>query len=302
MGPLASLPDEIAAPGLVWKADASLADHTSMGVGGPADWLAVAEDEAALMALVAGLRERDVRWMVLGGGSNTIFSDAGFRGVVVKLGRGLRGVEAVEGEPSLIAGAGASLSAVMNFAKRQAWTGLEWAAGVPGQLGGALAGNAGAGGGEICPLTERVWILDESIRLVTLERSEFTYSYRRSSLMGSLILRAQLTLTPGDPAAIEAAHEAALAKRWEQPVGKRCSGCMFKNPEGDYAGRLIDAAGLKGLGVGQMHVSAEHANFMINEGGASADELLALLERVRSDVRERFGIELESEIRVIPAE
>jgi UDP-N-acetylmuramate dehydrogenase len=333
--------------------------HLSMGVGGPARWFVVAETIDALAAIVGLLRIADcgsrigeethgttgtqrveeadgagmsnphsairnpqssIPWMMLGGGSNTVFADSGYAGVVVMLGRAFGEVKAGPRPHQVTAGAATALSKLMNFAKRQALAGLEFAGGIPGTLGGALAGNAGTAAGEICPLVESVEVLsiaDRRLRtpdsipncqspIVNLQssidmirRGGFRYGYRWSGLRDRVIVRATLQLAPGDPRTIQQGIDAALAKRWEQPVGLRCSGCMFKNPAGDYAGRLIDQAGLKGLRVGGARVSEQHANFMINDGTATASDLTSLIALVRDRVREATGTELELEVRMV---
>ena len=287
-------------PGLRVSAGAPLAAHTTMGLGGNARFLAVADDPAALPAALGILRACGLPWMVLGGGSNSIFTDAGYDGVIVKLGRGFRAMRRGPGENQVTAGAAAPLSAVMNFARRESLAGLVGAAGAPGARGGAIAANAGAGPGDTCSLVDSVDLIDAGGHPRTLARGGFDFHYRWCELRAHVILGATLGLCPDDPAAIRTRIDAALAKRHEQPIGERCSGCMFKNPPGDYAGRLIDAAGLKGLRVGGASVSPTHANFMVNEGGASAADIEALVGQVRGRVRDRFGVELELEIRFIP--
>ena len=218
---------------------------------------------------------------------------------MVKLGKGFRAIERGPGPHQVTAGAAAVLSAVMNFAGREGLAGLEWAAGVPGMLGGALAGNAGAGPGDTCSLVASVDVIDAAGNFVTRRRGEFDYAYRKSSLRQDVILRATLELCPDDAAAIKARKDAALAKRGTQPIGKSCSGCMFKNPEGNFAGRLIDQAGLKGLRVGGASVSAEHANFVINDGTATAADIMALCEQIRQRVLTQSGVDLHLEIRMV---
>ncbi len=284
-----------------------------MGVGGPARWFVVAESLASLGELVRVLKASGAPWMMLGGGSNTIFGDKGYAGVVVTLGRAFREIAAGPGEHQITAGAAATLSALMNFSKRQGLTGLEFTGGIPGNLGGALAGNAGTAAGEVCPITESVEVLDTSSageqssgdsgaafsNTRVIKRGDFNFRYRWSDLREQVVVRATLQLAPGDPAVIQTGIDAALGKRWEQPIGLRCSGCMFKNPEGDYAGRLIDQSGLKGLRVGGASVSDQHANFMINDGTATAADLAALIEEVRQKVAEKTGVKLDLEVRIV---
>lgn len=297
----APLPQLAAGGALEVLPDEPLARHISMGVGGPARWLVVAHDRDALAAIPPALDAAGIPWFVLGGGSNTIFADEGYPGVIIKLGRGFRTIETGPGPNELTAGAAANLSAVMNASRRAGLAGLEWAAGVPGTLGGALAGNAGTATGDACTRVARVEVLDRTGTFRILQQGDFTFQYRSSSLRETIVLSATYALTPDDPKTIRRRIDAGLAKRREQPLGKRCSGCMFKNPAGDAAGRLIDAAGLKGLTVGGARVSTEHANFIINEGQATAGDILALCEEVRRRVRERWGVDLELEIRMIKA-
>ncbi len=286
-------------PGVTLLRDEPLARHTTMGVGGPARWFVTVDEPAALEPALAAVRAAGRPWMLLGGGSNTIFDDAGWPGAILTLGKGFRKLVRIEGTNRIAAGAAAPLAAVMNFAKREGLAGLEWAAGVPGQLGGALAGNAGTPAGEICAAVEAVEAFGRDGLRQTLRRGEFQYGYRYSSLRDWIVVEATLALTPDAHEAIQQRIDIALAKRMEQPIGQRSSGCMFKNPSGASAGRLIDEAGLKGLRVGGARVSERHANFMINDGGATAADLESLIEIVRQRVRARTGIELELEVRLI---
>lgn len=274
--------------------------HTSMGVGGPARWFIVVDDRASLVPLINLLNSRSIRWMMLGGGSNTLFSDEGFNGAVLHPGQGFRSIEMVPGNPQCVrAGAAANVGAIMQFAKRRGLEGLEFCAGIPGTLGGALAGNAGAGGHDICSATESVEVLNGDGTSRERKRGEFQFRYRWCELRDEVILGATLALTPDSREAIEERIQSHLAKRLEQPVGDRSSGCMFKNPPGEYAGRLIDRAGLKGLTVGGISVSHAHANFMINDGSGTAAQIRELMELVRQRVLQSTGVSLEAEVRFI---
>lgn len=289
----------LALPGVKVLRNEPLADHVSMGVGGPARWFAEAADREALRGLLALLRGGTTPWSMLGGGSNTLFGDAGFEGVIVHLGRGFRTIEPGPDAETVRAGAGANVSAVMNFAKRRGLAGAEFFAGIPGTLGGALAGNAGAGGEDACSIADEVEVIDSEGRETVRKRGEFQFAYRFSQLRDDVILGATLRLRADSMEAIEARIQKHLSKRWEQPVGERSSGCMFKNPPGDFAGRLIDQAGLKGLRIGGMRVSEEHANFMINDGSGTAAEIEQLIGEVRRRVMEKAGVELDGEVRFL---
>lgn len=285
--------------GITILRDEPLARHTTMGVGGPARFFVTVDEVEALAPCLAALREDALPWMMLGGGSNTIFTDAGWPGAILMLGKGFRKIARVSGTDRITAGAAAQLTAVMNFAKREGLAGLEWAAGVPGQLGGALAGNAGTPAGDIGSAVESVEVIGRDGARQTLRRGQIQFGYRHSSLRGWIILAATLNLIPDAPEAIQARIDAALAKRMRQPVGQRSSGCMFKNPAGSAAGKLIDEAGLKGLRVGGARVSEQHANFMINDGTATAADIEKLIELVRERVKARTGVGLEAEVRLI---
>lgn len=298
--PLAASEALAGIPGLTVKPREPLAAHTTMGTGGPAACFVVVDRRDAMEPLVAALRGGGFRWMMLGGGSNTLFDDRGFDGVVVQPGRELRLIEEGPAPDLVVAGAGAILSAAMNFARKRRLAGLEFAVGIPGMLGGALAGNAGAGAGDVCSLVESVDVIDARGERLVRRRGEFDFAYRRSALRDDVILGATLRLSPDTPEAIEARVQANLAKRWEQPVGSRSSGCMFKNPPGDFAGRVIDRSGLKGLRVGGVAVAEKHANFMVNDAGATTADVLALMEEVRRRVAEISGVELDAEVRVVP--
>jgi UDP-N-acetylmuramate dehydrogenase len=187
----------------------------------------------------------------------------------------------------------------MNFAKRAGLVGLEWAAGVPGQFGGALAGNAGTPRGDTCSMTESVEVLDAAGARRTLRRGEYQFGYRNSALRDFIIMQATLQMAPDATEAIQERINAALAKRNEQPLGERCSGCMFKNPPGDFAGRLIEQAGLKGTRIGGARVSEIHANFMLNDGTARAGDITELVGLVRSRVQECHSVNLELEVRIV---
>lgn len=279
-----------------------LATYTSMGVGGPADWILEVGARGALAQALRILDEAKIERLVLGGGSNTLFEDAGFRGAVIVLEGEFRAIGPGESEDALRAGAGAILGHVMNFAKRNSLGGMEFCAGIPGTLGGALAGNAGAAGEDICSVTESVEVLDPSGEVRTLKQGEFAYRYRKSELKDRVILGATLKLTKEDPKRIKEKIDAHIAHRIaSQPYGEQSAGCMFKNPEGNYAGKLIEEAGLKGLRIGGIQVSDLHGNFMVNAGAGTTEDIAKLIDYVRGEVRRRSGIELEREVCVIPA-
>lgn len=286
-------------PGLEVARSVPTSGFTSMGVGGPADLLVEASSGAALARAAAMLAESQMPMMILGGGSNTIFDDEGYRGAIVRLKGNLARIEVDAEQNRLHAGAGANLSALMKAAQRAGLAGLEFCAGIPGTLGGALAGNSGAGGADICSVTSYAEVLGADGEIRRLDRNQFSFSYRRSDLRDRIVLGAGLALTPDSAEAIEGRIKAHLKKRMDQPLRVQTAGCMFKNPPGDFAGRLIDEAELKGTRVGGIAVSRIHANFMENTGSGNTADIVRLLDLVATRVYEKSGIRLETEVRVI---
>jgi UDP-N-acetylmuramate dehydrogenase len=258
---------------------------------------------------VAWAREHELPWLVLGRGSNVLVSDHGYDGLVLVYRRqeaqanGLSAMESENGTIRLRADAGISLAGLSRWCGERGYTGLEWACGIPGTLGGAVAGNAGAFGGSMAGV---VWsaeaLVGEGLRR-RYDHSELGFAYRSCSAFGwaerSAVLCVELGMSQGAAEVSRAMMaEYRQGRRATQPRG-RSAGCAFRNPEGVSAGALIDRCGLKGLAVGDAVVSEQHANFIINRGEASADHVLRLLGSVRSAVRERFGVELETEIRLV---
>ncbi len=280
-----------------------LAKYTSLRVGGPADALVRVDDRDELRDLWDLCRSHAVPLSVLGGGFNTLVRDGGLRGVVVRLQR-LRKIENVAGG-GLFAEAGVTHSTVSRFCADHGLAGLEFAVGIPGSVGGWLVMNAGIPDREMKDVVRSIDLLDAaSGRVETRERGCLHFSYRTLELAsGSVLLAAHFETHPGDPEEIQATmRRYLLSRRDTQPVDQLSCGSVFKNPEGDYAGRLIEAAGLKGAREGLAEISPLHANFIVNRGGASASNVLRLIERARDAVRAKFQIELETEVRVIGAE
>jgi UDP-N-acetylmuramate dehydrogenase len=284
-----------------------LAAHTSLRVGGPASLFALPAGVEDLVLLLALLREEKTQWMVLGGGTNVVFANGGYHGCVIQLAvePGSPGSPGEWGGISrdkdlLEAGAAATLPGLVVRAAREGLAGLECLAGIPGSVGGALRMNAGTGSGEMADVVEQVYILDkEGVRWVP--GSEIGFSYRSSGMTDDQVaLAVRFRLTPGDPDAIlTRVMEQARARKEKQPSGEASAGCWFKNPEGNSAGRLIDEAGLKGLTRGGAQVSVVHANFFVNTGSATAADFIELADMVRQSVRNRFGIDLEEEVKII---
>lgn len=277
----------------------SLAKETTLGVGGPAELFVVADTFDQLKRTLSTAIEYDIPWFILGKGSNLLVSDAGFQGIVLRLGRDFRLVEVEDGR--IKAGCGAMLSILVRTALKASLGGLAFAVGIPGTLGGALAGNAGAHGGSIGALVENVTVYTPGEKLRRLQVSEISFAYRHSSLGdGEIVLEASLKLHHQDSRRIKHDMERFFRQRKEkQPLRYPNAGSTFKNPPGNFAARLIDEAGCRGLTVGGAQIADQHANFIINTGEASARDVYDLIAEVQRRVCEATGIVLEPEIKTI---
>ena len=279
----------------------SLAAYTSARIGGTADALIVVNSAEQLAETVSQLWEMSTPYFLLGSGSNILISDAGFRCVVVL--NKAKGVRFTEGEtPSVWAESGVTLSKLANQAATRGFAGLEWAATVPGTVGGAVYGNAGAFGGDMAGNLLQSQLLTKHGR-EEWEVKAMRYAYRSSALkrdaVEAVILSAEMKLENGNPAQIHERMQQFVEKRKNtQPPGASM-GSMFKNPEGDYAGRLIEAAGLRGKRVGNVEISTVHANFFVNYGETKASDVRALIELTQKTVFEKFDIQLELEIELV---
>ena len=277
-----------------------LSRHTTFQIGGPAAVFCRPETPAQLLRTLELCREHGVRSYLLGNGSNTLFSDAGFDGAVVCTVEMKRPVT-VSGNV-LRAAAGAPLGAVCRKAQQAGLAGLAFAFGIPGTVGGAVYMNAGAYGGELKQVLRRVTFLDRALRLDSQPVQELALGYRTSRFEtgGGVILEAEFSLAPGDPAAIEAEMQELMARRREkQPLELPSAGSTFKRPQGAFAGALIEQAGLRGFAVGGAAVSTKHCGFVVNTGGATCADVVALTEEVARIVYEKTGYRLEREIRVV---
>lgn len=290
-------------PGIEILRHEPLSRHTSFGIGGPADLLIIPHSSQALCRTIATLRHEGVEPLILGNGTNLIVRDGGVRGPVIRIAGEIGRIE-IDGS-QMVVEAGALLARVCNRAAQEGLSGLEFAAGIPGTIGGALIMNAGANGGEIGDVTEWVDVATPEGGLKRLRCERLGFGYRCSVLRetGMPVVRAGLRLTPGDADEIHARICDTMSDRCsKQPVSSQSAGCIFKRPENDYAGRLLEAAGAKGMTVGRAAVSRKHANFMVNLGGATAADVIGLIDATRDLVYEKFGVLLESEVCVIGAD
>lgn len=275
-----------------------LAPHTWFRLGGPAEYFAEPRDAAELARLVQRCQQEDLPVRLLGGGSNLLVRDEGVPGVVIHLPEAGFGQVEVQGR-RVVAGGGAKLGHVISIAVREGLAGLETLVGIPGTIGGALHGNTGSRGGDIGQWTERATVLTRGGEVSERQRDELVFAYRQSSLDELVILAAEFELEPDDPEQLtKRMQQQWIVKKAAQPLAHQSAGCIFKNPRGMSAGMLIDQAGLKGARIGGAEVSDRHANFIVAEPGASTQDVLRLIELVRSRVADRVGIDLELEIEV----
>ncbi len=275
--------------------DQPLKEHTSLRIGGPADFYVRARSEDDLLGAIKVAREHELPVFLLGGGTNLLVSDDGIRGVVLHNGWSETEVNGLV----VTAASGTPLASVAAVAARSGITGLEWMATVPGTVGGAVHGNAGAFGSETSDALVDATLVDLNGDTWTQENAAFGFSYRTSTLQGTPIicLRARFRGVRGDRAtAVAKIKEMANERIKKQPLAQPNTGSIFRNPPGDHAGRLIEAAGLKGAHVGGAEVSRKHANFIVNTGDATAREVWTLMQRCMAEVRAKFGIDLLPEV------
>ena len=298
------LVQEIAAvPGVRLKLDEPLARYTSMKIGGPADYFVEADNGAALAEVLISLRRHQVPLCLLGNGSNVLVSDRGVRGAVIRLAGEFKKIAWRErGEfVEIDVGAAYAVTQLVRQAARQGYAGLEFAEGIPGSVGGALVMNAGAYGSEFEKVVTRVEAINSDGQPAGFSREQMTFSYRDSHLpAGTVVTRLQLRLRRDEAAQVGSKLRELVGKRKSsQPSGFPNSGSMFRNPPGDFAGRLIEAAGLKGQRIGQAQIAERHANFIVNLGGAKATDVRRLMETAQEEVRRRFNINLIAEVKFL---
>lgn len=283
--------------------------HTSFRIGGPADVFAVPRDRSDLSSLIRETAARKLPVFILGAGTNLLVRDGGFRGVVISMER-ISGIEeerryrSIGGVYCVVrAEAGAMLSRLLGFAAERGLSGLEFAAGIPGTVGGAVCMNAGTSKGEIGDVIDSVTMISPSEEVIKT-REEMEFGYRRASIpAGHAVVETRLVLRLDDTERIKARVQDILKRRQQtQPLTLPNAGSIFKNPIDEAAGRLIEKAGLKGAAVGDAEVSERHANFIVNKGGAKAGDVIRLMEMVQVRVFEVYGVRLEPEIKIIGAD
>ena len=274
--------------------------HTTFSIGGPADYYLCPHSAKEIQKVVEICREEKIPYFILGNGSNLLVSDKGYRGAVIQL---WKNVSDIRVDGCLIeAKAGASLAKIAAQALEEGLTGMEFAAGIPGTLGGAVVMNAGAYGGEMKDILKEALVMDEEGKIFTLEKENLKLGYRTSIVKekGYIVLAATLELKPGNREEIRKLMEDLKQRRAEkQPLDMPSAGSTFKRPEGYFAGKLIMDAGLRGFSVGGAQISEKHCGFVVNTGEASASDVLNLIREVQKRVRENSGVELETEVKFL---
>lgn len=277
-----------------------MSSHTTFRIGGPADYFVMPSDAEELAGILKICKEEGKPWFILGNGSNLLVGDKGYRGVVIQLYKNFDGIT-IEGT-SVTAKAGAMLIRVAKEAGKAGLTGLEFASGIPGTIGGAMVMNAGAYGGEMKDVVTSVTVLTREGELKTLTGEEMSFRYRGSVVeeQGYIVLEAVMRLAEGNVQEIQARMDELTAQRkMKQPIEYPSAGSTFKRPEGYFAGKLIMDSGLRGFQVGGAQVSEKHCGFVINTGGATAADVMQLICEVSDRVQEKFGVSLEPEVKRI---
>ncbi|HIQ75100.1 MAG TPA: UDP-N-acetylmuramate dehydrogenase [Candidatus Cottocaccamicrobium excrementipullorum] len=282
------------------KENEPLKCHTTFRAGGPARYFVEPGNEKELAAVIQACRQADVPWFVLGNGSNLLVSDQGFPGTVIRIGKGFSAISREENQ--IQAGAGLLLSQIARRAWEEGLSGLEFAAGIPGSLGGAVVMNAGAYGFEMKDVLAKVRVLTPEGECVWIPAEELKFGYRTSCILQQkyVVLGAVFSLHPGERAKIRARmDELAALRRQKQPLEFPSAGSTFKRPEGYFAGKLIQDAGLRGFRIGDAQISEKHCGFVINRGEATAAEIMEVCRRVSDEVYRQFGVRLELELKTL---
>jgi UDP-N-acetylmuramate dehydrogenase len=282
--------------------DCPMSDYTTLRVGGLVDAIYKAENVEELSRVIAYLGEEHIPYLPVGRGSNLLVKDEGLEGAVILLCGSLAGIEEKrENHVTLLAGAGLSISDLLNYCRSSGVGGVEFLAGIPGTVGGAVAMNAGAFGWEIGDTVQEVQMVTPCGKVMVRDQAQLSFSYRELRMEeGSLIIRVRFRVNQEAGEVVSGRIAKYLKRRKEsQPLDYPSAGSVFKNPPDEYAGKLIEEAGLKGRRIGGAMISDKHANFIVNAGGAKAGDILALMELAQDKVRKKLGIELLPEIRVV---
>ncbi len=283
--------------------DEPMKKHTSFKIGGPVDILVIPDNVDEIIESIKMCRDRGLDFRILGNGSNLLVKDKGIRGIMIKIADNLKNITV--DEDKLTVEAGALLSTTSKFALKNSLSGFEFAGGIPGTIGGAVTMNAGAYGGEMKDIVESVKCIDQNGDIIYLTNEEMNFCYRNSRVEQEnlIVLEVELRLVSAPYEDIKSKmDELNLKRTTKQPLNLPSGGSTFKRPEGYYAAQLIEDAGLKGKKHGNAQVSEKHAGFIVNLGQASCEDILGLVDIVKNTVNEKFGVELETEIKIIGAD
>lgn len=280
-----------------------MSNHTSLRIGGPADVFVIPQNLRSLKNMHVHLKRSQIPFLPLGGGTNILVRDGGINGVVISF-RSFKKIKVISEDNTfvtILAESGTPLQGLVNFTRENGYAGLEGLTGIPGSVGGAIRGNAGAFDYEMKDVLKSVAIMNGEGIIKRFKAEEIDFVYRDSSILSDeLLLIAEIKLTKDTKEKVSAKIENFLRmKREKQPLWEPSAGCVFKNPPKLFAGKLIDEAGFKGMRIGDVEVSRMHANFFVNKGRAIASDFIRLMEKVAHKVKERFGVMLEPEIKIV---
>lgn len=280
------------------KQNEPLSKHTTLCIGGNADYFVEIFNEQQLILLLKVIYKNKIKFYIIGGGSNILFSDEGFRGIIIKLcGDFCR--YCIQ-ENKIVCGSAVNLSFLSKITADKELSGLEYFVGIPGTVGGAIYGNAGTKNISISSVVDKLEIIDFTGRTQVLNKKDLKFEYRKSNLQNCVITKAFFILKKTDKNDIlKVILQETDKRRKTQPIGTKNAGCIFKNPKNDSAGRIIDSLNLKNYSIGDIKVSNIHANFIINENNGSARDMLNLIDFIKNEVKKKYGISLETEIKII---
>lgn len=282
--------------------DEPMKNHTSFKIGGPVDFLVLPQNTEEIQKIIEVSKKEEIPFFIMGNGTDLLVRDKGVRGIIVKIGKNFNDVKVLKSENKVIAQSGISLSALAKLLLKNELTGFEFASGIPGTLGGAVAMNAGAYGGEMKDILEKIEVMDRQGRIFTLQKEEMELGYRKSVVQDQdlIVLTATMQFQRENYHKIkEKMRNLDHQRKTKQPLQWPSAGSTFRRPEGYYAGKLVEDAGLKGYSTGRAQVSDLHSGFVINKGGASAEEVIALIHHIQNTVREKFGVDLQTEVKII---
>ena len=281
-----------------YKNNELLSKHTTLCIGGNADYFVEVENEEQLLPLLKFINENKINFFVIGGGSNLLFIDEGFNGIVIKLSGDFCKYEIISN--TVVCGSAVSLAYLAQQTAEQGLSGLEQLSGIPGTVGGAVYGNAGVKDYPISNVIDKIEVIDYLGNKKSLTKNDIKFEYRKSDLKGNIITKIFFILKNADKNDILKTISKELKRRKSsQPIGTKNAGCIFKNPKGDSAGRLIDSLKLKNYSVGGITISDVHANFFVNKDNGCAKDMISLIEFVKNEVYKKYNIKLETEIKII---